>query len=470
MDTLILSRIQFGANISFHILFPTITIALGWVLLFFKLRFNATGEERWMDAYKFWVKVFALSFAMGVVSGITMSFQFGTNWPGFMETVGNVAGPLLAYEVLTAFFLEAVFLGIMLFGYSRVPGWLHTTATFLVAFGTTMSAFWILVLNSWMHTPVGYELRDGVVHATDWLAIIFNPSMPYRLAHMLIASGLTVSFLIAGVSALRWLVWSDRSDSVRTTLKVGATLAALLIPVQIFIGDQHGLNTLEHQPAKVAAMEAHWDTDETPVPLILFALPDEEARENDFAIKIPYVGSIILTHSLDGAIPGLNDFVAEDGTVLHPPVAPVFFAFRIMVGTGMAMLLLSWSAVWLMRRRAPDGARRGAEGLPKPLLWAFVAMTFSGWLATLAGWYTTEIGRQPWLVQGVLKTYEAVADVPAPMVLSTLIAYLTVYAVLIVAYIGVITYLARKASLEGRPPEPQTGSGGATVQAITPAE
>ena len=575
MDTLILSRIQFGANISFHILFPTITIALGWVLLFFKLRFNATGEERWMDAYKFWVKVFALSFAMGVVSGITMSFQFGTNWPGFMETVGNVAGPLLAYEVLTAFFLEAVFLGIMLFGYSRVPGWLHTTATFLVAFGTTMSAFWILVLNSWMHTPAGYELRDGVVHATDWLAIIFNPSMPYRLAHMLIASGLTVSFLIAGVSALRWLVWSDRSDSVRTTLKVGATLGALLIPVQIFIGDQHGLNTLEHQPAKVAAMEAHWDTDETPVPLILFALPDEEARENDFAIKIPYVGSIILTHSLDGAIPGLNDFVAEDGTVLHPPVAPVFFAFRIMVGTGMAMLLLSWSAVWLMRRRAPakvaameahwdtdetpvplilfalpdeearendfaikipyvgsiilthsldgaipglndfvaedgtvlhppvapvffafrimvgtgmamlllswsavwlmrrrapDGARRGAEGLPKPLLWAFVAMTFSGWLATLAGWYTTEIGRQPWLVQGVLKTYEAVADVPAPMVLSTLIAYLTVYAVLIVAYIGVITYLARKASLEGRPPEPQTGSGGATVQAITPAE
>ena len=470
MDTLILSRIQFGANISFHILFPTITIALGWVLLFFKLRFNATGEERWMDAYKFWVKVFALSFAMGVVSGITMSFQFGTNWPGFMETVGNVAGPLLAYEVLTAFFLEAVFLGIMLFGYSRVPGWLHTTATFLVAFGTTMSAFWILVLNSWMHTPAGYELRDGVVHATDWLAIIFNPSMPYRLAHMLLASGLTVSFLIAGVSALRWLIWSDRSEGVRTTLKVGATLGAILIPVQIFIGDQHGLNTLEHQPAKVAAMEAHWDTEETPVPLILFALPNEETRENDFAIKIPYVGSIILTHSLDGAIPGLNDFVAEDGTVLHPPVAPVFFAFRVMVGTGMAMLLLSWSAVWLMRRRAPDGGRRGPDGVPKVMLWAFVAMTFSGWLATLAGWYTTEIGRQPWLVTGVLQTYEAVADVPAPMVLSTLIAYLTVYAVLIVAYIGVITYLARKASLEGRPPEPQTGSGGATVQAITPAE
>lgn len=209
MAPLILSRIQFAANISFHILFPTITIALGWVLLFFKLRFNRTGDEKWMDAYRFWVKVFALSFALGVVSGITMSFQFGTNWPGFMESVGNIAGPLLAYEVLTAFFLEAAFLGIMLFGFRRVPGWLHTTATFLVAFGTTLSAFWILVLNSWMHTPAGYEVIDGVVHATDWMAIIFNPSLPYRLTHMLLASGLTVAFLIAGISALRW-IWGDR--------------------------------------------------------------------------------------------------------------------------------------------------------------------------------------------------------------------------------------------------------------------
>ncbi|MEL6809589.1 MAG: cytochrome ubiquinol oxidase subunit I, partial [Pseudomonadota bacterium] len=204
MDTLMLSRIQFGANISFHILFPTITIALGWVLLFFKLRFNATKDEKWMEAYRFWVKVFALSFAMGVVSGITMSFQFGTNWPGFMETVGNIAGPLLAYEVMTAFFLEAVFLGIMLFGFSRVPGWLHTTATFLVAFGTSMSAFWIIVLNSWMHTPQGFEMRDGVAYASDWMAIIFNPSMPYRFTHMMLASGLTVAFLIAGFSAFRW--------------------------------------------------------------------------------------------------------------------------------------------------------------------------------------------------------------------------------------------------------------------------
>ena len=259
MDTLLLSRIQFGANISFHILFPTITIALGWVLLFFKLRFNATGEARWMDAYMFWVKVFALSFALGVVSGITMSFQFGTNWPGFMETVGNVAGPLLAYEVLTAFFLEAAFLGIMLFGATRVPGWLHTLATFLVAFGTTLSAFWIIVLNSWMQTPVGYELRDGVVFATDWWAIVFNPSMPYRLTHMLLASGLTVAFLIAGVSAFRRLV-GDRSPGNATTLRFGIVLGAILIPVQIFVGDHHGLNTLEYQPQKVAAMEGNWET------------------------------------------------------------------------------------------------------------------------------------------------------------------------------------------------------------------
>jgi len=274
MDTLMLSRIQFGANISFHILFPTITIALGWVLLWFKLRYNAAGDFKWMEAYRFWVKVFALSFAMGVVSGITMSFQFGTNWPGFMETVGNVAGPLLAYEVLTAFFLEAGFLGIMLFGFSRVPGWLHTLATFLVAFGTTLSAFWILVLNSWMHTPAGFELREGVVHAVDWLEIIFNPSMPYRLVHMLLASGLTVAFLVAGVSALRRLM-GDRSASVAATLRFGAALGALLIPVQIVVGDQHGLNTLEHQPAKVAAMEAHWENHAGEgVPLILFAVPD----------------------------------------------------------------------------------------------------------------------------------------------------------------------------------------------------
>lgn len=461
MDPLILSRIQFAANISFHILFPTITIALGWVLLFFKLRFNRTGDEKWMDAYRFWVKVFALSFALGVVSGITMSFQFGTNWPGFMESVGNIAGPLLAYEVLTAFFLEAAFLGIMLFGFRRVPGWLHTTATFLVAFGTTLSAFWILVLNSWMHTPAGYEVIDGVVHATDWMAIIFNPSLPYRLTHMLLASGLTVAFLIAGISALRW-IWGDRGAEVRATLRFGATLGAVLIPLQIYAGDMHGLNTLEHQPAKVAAMEGNWETQGN-VPLVLFALPDQEARENRMEIAIPNVASLILTHSLDGEVPGLNDFVAADGTPEHPPVVPVFFSFRIMVGMGMAMLALSWSALWFMRRG------RGVEGLPRPWIYAFAAMGFSGWIATLAGWYVTEIGRQPWLVTGVLTTKEAVGPVTGGMVASSLVAYLLVYAVLMAAYLGTLTYLARRAARHD-PLTPDLPTPDAGVRALQPAE
>jgi cytochrome d ubiquinol oxidase subunit I len=410
-----------------------------------------------MDAYLFWVKVFALSFALGVVSGITMSFQFGTNWPGFMENVGNVAGPLLAYEVLTAFFLEAVFLGIMLFGASRVPGWLHLTATFLVAFGTTMSAFWILVLNSWMHTPQGFEIRDGIVHATDWLAIIFNPSLPYRLTHMLLASGLTVAFLIAGLSAFRRLL-GDRSEEVLTTLRVGIVLAAVLIPVQIVAGDKHGLNTLEHQPAKVAAMEANWETGPN-VPLVLFALPDETLRENRFEIAVPNGASLILTHDPDGVVPGLNDFVGPDGEALHPPVAPVFFAFRIMVGTGLLMLAVSFAGLWLLRRR-------GAEGLPRLYLLGLTAMGFSGWVATLAGWYTTEIGRQPWLVQGVLTTEAALGPVAAPMVLSTLLAYLAVYGFLLITYVGVLTYLARKAARgEAMPPEPRTGSAPAPLAA-----
>jgi len=421
LDALLLSRIQFAANISFHILFPTITIALGWVLLFFRLQFTRTKDQRWMEAYGFWVKVFALSFAMGVVSGITMSFQFGTNWPGFMETVGNVAGPLLAYEVLTAFFLEAVFLGIMLFGARKVPAWLHILATFLVAFGTTMSAFWIIVLNSWMHTPQGFEMIDGVAHATDWWAIIFNPSMPYRLTHMLLASFLTVGFLIAGVSAFRWLL-GGKTEGVRAALRTAVTIAAVLIPVQIYVGDMHGLNTLEHQPQKIAAMEANWETGPN-VPLLLFALPDDEARENRFEIAVPNGASWILTHHADGVVPGLNDFVAEDGTVLHPRVAPVFWSFRVMVGTGVAMLGMSWLTLALLWWR-------GADRMPKLVMYG-----------------------QPWLVQGVLTTKQAVADVPAPMVLSTLIGYLAVYGVLLVAYIGVIFYLAKRAN-EGKSIDP----------------
>lgn len=428
MDTLLLSRIQFAANISFHILFPTITIALAWVLLYFKLRFNASGETRWMDAYRFWVKVFALSFALGVVSGITMSFQFGTNWPGFMERVGNIAGPLLAYEVLTAFFLEATFVAIMLFGMRRVPNWLHTLATALVAVGTTLSAFWILVLNSWMHTPQGFELRDGVAHATDWWAIIFNPSMPYRLAHMLIASALTVAFLMAGMSAWRWLR-GDRSAGVATALRTGIVMAAVLGPTQLVVGDLHGLNTLEHQPAKVAAMEGNWET-RGHVPLLLFAIPDEAARENRLEIAIPSGASLILKHDPAGVVPGLNDFEGK-----HPPVAPVFFAFRVMVGTGVLMIGFGLAGAWLLWRR---------RELPRRYLRGLVAMTFAGWVATLAGWYVTEIGRQPWLVHGVLTTAEAVGPVPAGNVALTLTMYLLLYAGLLAAYVATLYRLARK--------------------------
>lgn len=468
LDTLLLSRMQFAANISFHILFPTITIALGWVLLYFRVRYNRSGDARWMEAYGFWVKIFALSFAMGVVSGITMSFQFGTNWPGFMEIVGNIAGPLLAYEIMTAFFLEAVFLGIMLFGFSRVPRWMHTGATFLVAFGTTMSTFWIIVLNSWMHTPQGFEMIDGVAHATDWWAIIFNPSMPYRFVHMLLASFLTVSFLIAGVSAFRWLI-GGRTKGVRSALRTSLFMAALLIPLQIFVGDLHGLNTKEHQPAKIAAMEGVWET-ERGAPLLLFAIPDQEARENHYELGIPGLASLILTHEWDGEVKGLNEFVTKDGTALHPRVAPVFWSFRVMVGTGVLMLLISWAASAMMLRKRADGhGRRGVDGLPRVFLIGLVGMTFSGWLATLAGWYTTEIGRQPWLVQGVMTTKQAVADVPAPMVLSSLIAYLAVYAVLLGAYIGVIFYLARRAS-RGQSIEPRIPQAEDAKARIIPAE
>ncbi|MEM9221266.1 MAG: cytochrome ubiquinol oxidase subunit I [Pseudomonadota bacterium] len=464
MDAFILSRIQFGANISFHILFPTITIALGWLLLYFRLRHLRSGKESWMDAYRFWVKVFALTFALGVVSGITMSFQFGTNWPGFMERVGNIAGPLLAYEVLTAFFLEAAFLGIMLFGSRRVPGWLHTTATVLVAVGTTISAFWILVLNSWMHTPAGFEMRDGVAYATDWSAIIFNPSMPYRLAHMLLASGLTVAFLVAGVSAFRLLL-GDRSDGLQKAMATAVVLAAVLAPLQIFAGDMHGLNTLEHQPQKVAAMEGNWETGPH-VPLVLFAIPDQDARENRYELAIPSGASLVLKHDPAGIVPGLNDFVAADGTPLHPPVKPVFYGFRLMVATGMTMLGLSFLGAFLLWKRRGDVTAR----LGRWPLRAFVAMTFSGWVATLAGWYVTEIGRQPWLVNGVLTTADAVADVPAPMVLTTLVGYLLAYALLVAVYVFVIFYLASKAARGPVTPAERMPPSGAPISAAFPAE
>nr|WP_206673232.1 cytochrome ubiquinol oxidase subunit I [Tepidiphilus baoligensis] len=433
LDALILARIQFAANITFHILFPSITIALAWILLFFKIRYTKTGDTAWLDAYGFWVKVFGLSFALGVVSGVTMSFQFGTNWPGFMNTVGNIAGPLLAYEVLTAFFLEATFLAIMLFGRRFVSERTHNIATFLVALGTTASAFWILTLNSWMQTPAGYEMVEGQIVITDWLAALFNPSLPYRLTHMLMASGLTAAFLVAGLSAYRWLR-GDRSSGVMKALRTGVLGAAALIPLQIFVGDLHGLNTFEHQPAKIAAMEGVWET-QRGVPLLLFALPNEAERRNDYEIRIPRGASLILTHSLDGEIKGLNEFEG-----MHPPVAKVFWSFRIMVGVGLIMLAVSWVAAWQLVRR---------KMLSPWVAKALVGMTFSGWIATVAGWYVTEIGRQPWLVYGVLATKDAVGDVSAAMVAVSLTMYLGVYVVMLFAYISVLFYMARKAGSNG---------------------
>lgn len=440
MDTLLLSRLQFAANISFHILFPTITIALCWFLLFFRWRHAATrgtpAAADWEAAYNFWTKVFALTFALGVVSGITMSFQFGTNWPGFMERAGNIAGPLLGYEVLTAFFLEASFLGIMLFGRHRVSERTHLLASAMVALGTTLSAFWILSLNSWMQTPAGYEIIDGRFHAQDWWAIVFNPSFPYRLGHKLLASGLTAAFLIAGVCAWQYLRGVAHGGTARA-LRTALTAAAVLVPLQIFMGDLHGLNTLAHQPAKIAAIEGVWHT-ERGAALTLFGLPNEAEQRTDYALQIPKLASLILAHDWHAEIRGLNEFVGA-----HPPVAPVFWAFRVMVGVGLLMLAVAW---W----GAITGWRRGwlthtAGPLPRPLLWVLVGMAFSGWVATLAGWYVTEIGRQPYLVYGLLTTAEAVANHPPHTVLGTLLAYLTVYVALLVAYVGVIKHLAEHA-------------------------
>jgi len=444
MDALILARMQFAANITFHILFPTISISLGWVLLFFRSRWLATHDPRWLTAYRFWTKVFALTFALGVVSGITMSFQFGTNWPGFMEKAGNIAGPLLGYEVLTAFFLEASFLGIMLFGHGRVSERVHLSATFLVAFGTTLSAFWILSLNSWMHTPAGYELVNGEFFVKSWLEVVFNPSLPYRLTHKLLASGLTVAFLLAGISAWQ-LLRGKANSSTAPVLRTGLTLAAVLIPLQIVAGDLHGLNTLQHQPQKIAAMEAVWDTEQG-APLLLFAWPDEKTRSNRFAVGIPQGASLVLTHKADGEIKGLNDFKGA-----HPPVAPLFFGFRIMVGVGLLMLAVSWVGWWLYRRRGWV-----TQKLPRPLLWVLAGMTFSGWVATVAGWYVTEIGRQPFIVYGLLRTADVASTIPSSMIAFTLAMYVTLYLLLIVAYIAVLRYMAEKpeATLHHEPQMP----------------
>src|SRR5258706_571671 len=427
-DVLLLARAQFGLNIAFHILFPTFTIGLAWILVYFRLRAARTGDAAWLAIYKLWTKVFAITFVMGVVTGITMSFQFGTNWPGYMQKVGNIAGPLLAFEVLFAFFLEATFLGVMLYGMNRVPAWIHIAATLLVAIGTTLSAFWILALNSWMQTPAGHVLDEGKIIAGDWWQVIFNPSFPYRLTHMLLASALTASFVVVGLSAWR-LLRAGEDASARGTLRTGLILAAVLAPLQVFVGDQHGLNTLKHQPAKIAAVEAIWKT-ERGVPLVLFAVPDDDNRRNDFAIEIPKGASLILRHDPDAEVKGIDAFAPDVA-----PVAPVFFAFRVMVGMGVLMLLAAWWGVWATRRGMLP---------PRWMLWALSGLTFAGWVATLSGWLVTEIGRQPWLVTGILRTADAVGGGSGGQLGASLTGYVITYTAMFAAYMVVLTPLAGK--------------------------
>jgi cytochrome bd ubiquinol oxidase subunit I len=428
MDAFTLSRLQFAANITFHILFPSLTIAMGWMLVGLRIWRQRGGGEESMVLYRFLVKIFALCFGLGVTSGIVMSFQFGTNWPGFMNTVGNVAGPLLAYEVLSAFFLEATFLGIMLFGEKKVPAWVHLGATVLVAAGTTLSAFWILALNSWMHTPTGFVMRDGVAHVTNWGAVLFSPSMPYRLTHTLLGSGLAASFLTAGLLAYRYAL-GERSKAVLRGLRICLVTIAILAPLQALAGDKHGVNTREHQPAKLAAMEALWETTDG-APLLLFAMPDSKARANRLEVGVPKLASLIATHDPNGRILGLNAFGKD-----IPPVAPVFWAFRTMVGLGMLMIAVGAWGAWIVWRK---------REFPPLMIGLLRWMTYAGWIATVAGWYVTEMGRQPWLVTGVLRARDAVANVPPANVGTTLVAYLVTYALLLVAFGATLRHLSRQ--------------------------
>lgn len=413
LSPVLLSRIQFGFVMSFHIIFPAFTIGLASWLAFLAGMYLQTKQTLWRELYLFWLKIFAISFGLGVVSGIVMSFQFGTNWSELSARAGNILGPLLAYEVLTAFFLEATFLGVMLFGWRRVSPGLHFFATCMVAIGTLISTFWILSANSWMHTPAGYEIRDGVFHAVDWFKVIFNPSFPVRLAHMGLAAFITTCFVIGGISAT-YLLRNRHRQAAQLMLKLSIGFAAITVPLQIFVGDLHGLVVHEHQPMKLAAIEGHWET-QRGAALILFAWPDEAQETNRYQLDVPKLGSLIITHTLDGEIKGLKEVPRGQ----RPPVAPVFFAFRIMVGIGLLMLtLVIWSAVrW----------RSGKLFESKALLRAWMLMTPAGFIAVLAGWYTTEIGRQPYVIYGLMRTAEAASAVDAGSVVTSLVAFGTVY-------------------------------------------
>lgn len=417
LDATLLARVQFAFVVSFHILFPAFTIGLASYIAVLETLAFRSGREVYSRLSQFWTRIFAVSFGMGVVSGIVMAYQFGTNWSRFADTTAAVIGPLMGYEVLTAFFLEATFLGILLFGRARVPAALHLFAAWMVALGTLASAFWILSANSWMHTPRGFALEQGRFVVTDWVAAIFNPSFPYRFVHMVSAAYLTTAFVVVGTSA--WYLRHRRfTDSARTAFNMGLGLIALLAPLQLLLGDLHGLNTLRHQPAKIAAMEGHWETGRG-MPFVVFALPDQQAERNRLEVAIPRLGSLILTHDWNGEIRGLREWPRDQ----RPPVAVVFFTFRLMVAIGLLMILVGMTSLYLrLRGRLYDTPwfLRLCQGC-LPL----------GFVAMLAGWFTTEVGRQPWTVYGLLRTVNSTSPtVQAAQVAVSLAVFIAVYAVI----------------------------------------
>lgn len=412
-DPVTLARIQFAFTVSFHIIFPSFTIGLSAFIATLELLWLKTGRDVFHRLARYWTKIFAVSFAMGVVSGIVLSYQFGTNWSRYADVVGSVVAPLIGFEVLTAFFLEATFLGIMLFGWNRVPPWLHVLSCCIVAFGTFMSAFWILAANSWMQTPAGFEMRAGVAYPLDWLDIIFTPSFPDRLMHMLLAAYLTTSLVVLSVGA-RYLLAGKFKEESRVMLQMAIGMLAIVGPIQAFVGDSSGLTAAKYQPAKIAAVEAHWDSSK-PAPLVLFAWPDEKAEKNLFEISIPRGASLMITHSLDGLFPGLKDFAPND----RPPVIGPFFGFRAMVGIGVVMILFGWVGAWLLWR---GGAYEKRWYLwPASLAWPL------GFIAILSGWIVTEQGRQPWVVDGILRTADAMSPIAGWTVALTLVLFVLVY-------------------------------------------
>ncbi|MDJ0783432.1 MAG: cytochrome ubiquinol oxidase subunit I [Desulfosarcinaceae bacterium] len=416
LDPILLARLQFAFTVSFHILFPAFTIGLASWLAVVEWRWLKTGNPVYMEVYRMWVKIFAVAFGMGVVSGIVLSYQFGTNWSAFSDKVGNVLGPLLGYEVLTAFFLEASFLGIMLFGWNRVSPKMHFAATIIVAVGTLISAFWILSANSWMQTPAGYRVgEDGLFYPTSWIEVIFNPSFPYRFVHMVIAAYLTTAFVVAGVGGY-YLLRQRFVKHARVMFGMAMIMAVFVSPLQLLVGDLHGLNTFKHQPAKVAAMEGLWET-QRGAPLKLFGWPDQEGEETRFSIELPKMSSLILTHELDGEVKGLKEWPRDE----RPPVAIVFWSFRIMVGLGMLMILTGvMAAVLYWRKRLFD--------TPWFQRWC-MALTPAGFIAILAGWIVTEVGRQPYIVYNALRTAEAASPVAGTQVGLSLLAFIVVYGV-----------------------------------------